>query len=51
MKIFSELLLKNQSTTPALIRLHLWCILILATSPDQKGNLVDFRFPKRVDLN
>ena len=30
-KLFSELLFKIQSTTPALIRLHLRCILIRAT--------------------
>jgi hypothetical protein len=34
-KIFSELLFKIQSTTPAFIRLHLRCILIRATPPGQ----------------
>ena len=38
-ELFYELFLKIQSTTPALIRLHLGCILILATPPIQEGSL------------
>ena len=39
--LFSELLFKIKSTTPALIRLHLRCILIRATPPVQEGSLYD----------